>query len=393
MSLGHIPLESITESDLQGLIDNKVPEGKRIEYKGNPPAIKDSEKKDLLIDVSSFANATGGDLIYGIREEDHIPVEVAGISIENIDMEKQRLANIIRDGFEPRIWGINIHIIPLSSGKKVIIIRIPRSYNPPHMVTYGGERRFYSRGPAGKYPLDVSELRLLFGLTDATAKRIRDFRADRLMKIKNGEAPVLMLKGPTYVLHMIPFDAFSLGSNYDLSAFDQLRASTLPNISNVCSEMSTGRLNFDGFVSYPGYVGNIVPTLERPARSYTQLFRNGIVESAHVQYNPTVNGQVEKNINPSYETRIVQGIKKFLNVQTQLGVSPPTAVLLAILGVKGRSISKENSDDGLWAAIPFEQDDLVLSEMVLENLEDDISKKMRPIFDIVLNAAGLKGGN
>lgn len=135
-----------------------------------------------------------------------------------------------------------------------------------------------------------------------------------------------------------------------------------------------------------------MPTLEYPARSYTQLFRNGIIEVAYVQYNPTVKGQVEKNINPVYEKHIVKGIKEFLKIQAQLGVSPPIAVLLAILGVKGRSIAKEDSDNGLWAAIPFEQDDLVLPEVMLENPEDDISKKMRPIFDIVLNAAGLKGG-
>jgi hypothetical protein len=63
------------------------------------------------------------------------------------------------------------------------------------------------------------------------------------------------------------------------------------------------------------------------------------------------------------------------------------------LGIKERSISKGNSEQDLCVAIPFEQDDLVLSEVVLESPEDDISKKMRPIFDIVLNAAGLKGGN
>jgi len=393
LSLENIPLEKITENDLQTLITNKVQEGRCIEYKENRPAIKDDEKKKFLIQVASFANAAGGDLIYGIREENHVPSVVSGFEIENTDTEKLRLANIIRDGIEPHIWGVNINILSLSTSKYAVIVRIPRSYNPPHMVTFGGEGRFYSRGPAGKYHLDVGELRTLFGLSESTSKRIRDFRAERLAMIKNSEMPVPLLKGPTYVLHMIPFDAFNMGSNYDLSAFDQLNAKKLPYITNVSSTYSSGRLNFDGFISYPGYVGNNIPTLEIPARSYTQLFRNGIVESTHVQYNPTVEGKVEKNIDPAYEKRIFQGIKKFLNNQTQIGASPPIAVLLAILGVKGRIISNGNSDDYFLDAIPFDQDDIVLSEMVLENLEDDISKKMRPIFDIVLNAAGLKGGN
>jgi len=387
LSLENIPLEKIMENDLQTLIKNKVQEGKCIEYKENRPAIKDEEKKKFLIQITSFANAAGGDIIYGIREENHIPKEVLGFEISNVDEEKLRLANIIRDGVEPHIWGFNIHIISLSSGKSIIIIRIPRSFYPPHMVLFG-ERRFYSRGPAGVYPLDVGDLRTLFGIADATAKSIRNFRIDRLMRIKNGETPIPMLKGPTYVLHMIPFDAFSLGSNYDLSAFDEIRANALPNI---CWTTSNGRINFNGFVSYHGYVGT-GPT-SKPACSYTQLFRNGIVESAYVQYNPTKEGNVEKNIDPAYEKHIIQGIKKFLIIQTQIGISPPIAILLAILGVKGRSISRGNSEGNFLDAIPFEQDDVVLSEIVIENLDDDISKKMRPIFDIVLNAAGLKGGN
>lgn len=385
MSIDNIQLEKITEDDLQRLIENKVREGRCIEYKENRPAIKDEEKKKFLIQVTSFANAAGGDLIYGIKEENRTPKKLLGFEIDKVDEEKQRLANIIRDGVEPHIWGFNIHIIPLSSGMSITIIRIPRSYNPPHMVIFKGERKFYSRGPAGVYPLDVGELRTLFGLASSTTKRVRDFRAYRLIRIKNGET-VIMLKGPTFVLHMIPFDAFSMGANFDLSVFEQLNAKKLPYITNAIATYSSGRPNFDGFVSYPGYVGNNVPTLEKPARSYTQLFRNGIIEATYVQYNPLAKDQVEENINPEYETHIVRGIKEFLNIQAQLGVSPPIAVLLAILGVKGRIISTSD-----WVVIPFEQDDLVLSEIVLENLEDDIPKKMRPIFDIVLNAAGLKG--
>jgi hypothetical protein len=47
LSLENIPLEKITENNLQSLIDNKVQEGRRIEYKSNRPAIKDEEKKEV----------------------------------------------------------------------------------------------------------------------------------------------------------------------------------------------------------------------------------------------------------------------------------------------------------------------------------------------------------
>lgn len=66
-------IDRITEEDLQALIDNAVSERKTIEYKRSLSINRDSERKEFLADVSSFANASGGDLIYGITEAGGIP--------------------------------------------------------------------------------------------------------------------------------------------------------------------------------------------------------------------------------------------------------------------------------------------------------------------------------
>ena len=59
-------IAQIKEADLQSLIDNAVSERKTIEYKQVLKVGSDSERKEFLADVSSFANASGGDLIIGI---------------------------------------------------------------------------------------------------------------------------------------------------------------------------------------------------------------------------------------------------------------------------------------------------------------------------------------
>ena len=59
-------IEDIRERDLQELIDNNVLEGKTIEYKRELPGTSDTNKKEFLADVTSFANTSGGDLIYGV---------------------------------------------------------------------------------------------------------------------------------------------------------------------------------------------------------------------------------------------------------------------------------------------------------------------------------------
>jgi len=69
---------------------------------------------------------------------------------------------MIRDGIAPRIIGLQTKAIDGFSDGCVIVIRIPKSWNYPHMVTYKNHSRFYSRNSAGKYPLDVTEIRSAF---------------------------------------------------------------------------------------------------------------------------------------------------------------------------------------------------------------------------------------
>lgn len=95
------------------LKDNGVPEGKIIEYKQDLKLFQDNDKKEFLYDVSSFANATGGDLIFGISEnrETGLPETLAGISISNFDEEIRKIESLMRDG-----------IVPIDSGLPLILL-------------------------------------------------------------------------------------------------------------------------------------------------------------------------------------------------------------------------------------------------------------------------------
>src|SRR5690242_17119274 len=111
MSLIDKPLDQLSEADFQELIDNQVPESKTLDYKVDLK-FGQSEKKEFLADVSSFANTAGGYLLIGIQEEGGIPTALPGIDLENPDAEKLKLINLIRDCTEPRIPGITITSVP-----------------------------------------------------------------------------------------------------------------------------------------------------------------------------------------------------------------------------------------------------------------------------------------
>lgn len=220
MPLSNKPLESIEESELQALIDNQVSERKTIEYKQSLPSNSDKDKREFLADVSSFANAAGGHLIYGIKARSGMPSELCGLKNIDSDAEILRLESIIRDSIAPRIPSVSTRAIPLKKSKAAIIIRIPRSWALPHMVTFKNLSRFFSRNSAGKYQLDVSELRAAFALSETSAERIRNFRLERLGKIVAGETPIALEENPKIVLHIIPFSAFDPVAQFDVSSLE-----------------------------------------------------------------------------------------------------------------------------------------------------------------------------
>ena len=53
-------IDQITEIDLKSLIDNSVIERKTLDYKAALPGNSESDKKEFLADISSFANSIGG---------------------------------------------------------------------------------------------------------------------------------------------------------------------------------------------------------------------------------------------------------------------------------------------------------------------------------------------
>src|SRR2546421_9344316 len=105
------PLAEIEESDLQMLVDNAVREGREVEYKEALIIQTEGQKQEFLNDVSSFANTTGGYLLYGIKEskaDAGRPIEVCGLKDDNPGKRIGDMENIIRTGLDPQLYGVTI---------------------------------------------------------------------------------------------------------------------------------------------------------------------------------------------------------------------------------------------------------------------------------------------
>jgi len=126
----------IKEIDLRSLIEDQVAEGKNIEYKSALPNNSDRDKKEFLADISSFSNASGGYIFFGVTENNGLPVDLKGLGDVDTDAEILRFENLLRDSISPRLPGISIRAISIEGNGLVLAIHIPKSWASPHMVTY-----------------------------------------------------------------------------------------------------------------------------------------------------------------------------------------------------------------------------------------------------------------
>jgi len=378
-------LEQINKEDLERLIQNSVSEKKTIEYKIRLSLITEQEKGEFLADVSSFANTSGGDLIFGIKEENGLPKSIDGICLENIDSEKLKIESIIRDGLEPRIQ-TDIHTVNIDNEKNVLIIRIHKSWLSPHRVIFTRSSKhkdqFYARHSSGKYSLDTGELRTAFGLSDTLVDKIKNFRTERISSLIADSTPVPFNSGGKIILHLIPLEAFSPNIRLDIN--QMMDNQIINRLKPIYCSGWNHKINLEGFLTYSGRSN------DNKSHSYVQLYRNGIIEAVE---GAMLNSNTEKKRIPSvtYEKKLLNSLPSYLNVLKDLNISTPIFIFLAFTGIKGFEMSVSNlrwTHGDVYDKI--DRDILMLPECLIKTYDIDPKDILRPMFDLIWNACGFK---
>lgn len=381
MAIDGKPISQITEADIADLITNAVEEGREIDYKESVKIGTDSEKKEFLADVSSFANASGGHLLVGIAEERGRPTAFKPLTISNWDAERRRLESLLRDGLAPRIR-VEFAAVPVATGGFVIVLRIPRSWNSPHMVTFQHNGRFYSRNSAGKYQLDVEELRAAFSAGAEIGSIIRTFQQNRLSDIVAGEGPARLADSGKIVLHCYPYSAAGMGTLVDIHKAYK-RSDLLMPMADGCSIS----FNLDGVIAFSG------PNDGR-VTSYFQLFRDGRIEAVDASIIsplpagglPTAEDEMSHLIpGVIVAARTIKCLEQALALFRLLGVSPPVAVLMTVIGVKGYKFAANR----ISRYPTIDRDVLPITPEIIQTLDAVAATVMQPILDALWNAAGL----
>jgi len=176
------PASNITEADIRALVQGRVCENQRLDYKEMFPQRRE-EHDEFLRHVAGMANTTGGMILIGVAERrDEAgkttgePESICGIGECNLDNLVLRLTNAIRDSIAPRIVP-PAEVVAVQTGEgTAVVIRVRRSLTKPHMFRH----RFYARQGPQTVPLEVEQVRAEFLEGAALSRRIQDFRVDRL---------------------------------------------------------------------------------------------------------------------------------------------------------------------------------------------------------------------
>lgn len=379
-------INDIEKEDLQALVDSQRQEEQTLDYKQTIPK-SNEEINEFLKDVSAFANAAGGDIILGIAEEKDEngkntgkPAEILGLENINIDQAKLTLLNHIADKIAPKVMATIRHVDGFSKGS-VLIIRVRKSWRPPHMILPNKNPRFYTRDNNGNRPLDIEQIRHAFLQSENLEEKIKNIRDGRLARVISGETPVPLLNNPAkLVLHIVPLEALNSSFQIDLNMIANQHGADVIRPIGVRSFCGDGRYNYEGYLTH-----SIVSENENNA--YFQMLRNGVIETVST----SMTHFEEKTFPIIYvQHQIIECLKKYLNLLKLALVQPPYVVFISFIDVKGFRFDIQGAFYHDTHSNEIGCNDLLLPDILIETSGENIVKKLIPAFDVIWQAAGLE---
>lgn len=237
------------EEDLLKLVADKVEESLSLDYK-RADALTSNRgdlTKEVTKDVSAFANAAGGIIIYGMAEGSgdtkHLPIALSPIN--RSFFSKERLEHLINN-IQPRIAGIEIVPISLSSGNEDVayVVVVPTS-TTAHQCT---DKRYYRRHNFEAVMMEDYEIRDIMNRqvhpSVEAHVRLTHMNGSPMFQIRVSNAGRILAKH--YVVKVfVPFNvggtSFLAAEQVDFQTTqDRYWQASFPKILDVCRPLFPG---------------------------------------------------------------------------------------------------------------------------------------------------------
>lgn len=395
------PLDAIEAADLAALSTRQVTERRTLDYKRDLKFASRDDRKEFVADVLSFANASGGDIVFGMDEAKDgaggklgYPEPPLGTSLWAADDEvKRAMEQCVRDSTDPRLPSVDVRIVDggFPSGK-VVVVRVPKSPAGPHVSLL--DQRFYSRATTGKYQLDVRQLRSAFVDASELERSARTLRSERLALIDSRrrarpDEPAredlprrLGVEPPEAVLvvHVVASSYVDRARRLDVSRLDWKKHVPEPGRHMHLAS----RYNLDGLVLWTE--NNHGSGESSTSIDYWQVFRAGAVEYVNV-YHPNRGAEKGLLLGDTMELEVLESVQASTALLASGGADFPMFVFIALLNVRGRTIVLAEGERDRFAK-KIDRDDLVLPDASIETGTTDLARALRGSFDVLWQSGG-----
>lgn len=177
-----------------------------LEYPKNDTHNRNKALAEFRSDICSFANSSGGYLIYGVRDSKGIATEIVGIDIPDNNTEKfqlDRKNNL--NPVMPKMPSIQFKFIPLLNGKYIVIIHVQSDYYAPYIFLENEiDYRIIKRIGNSKKSVGYVELKNMFTNSLSVENEIAKYRQDRIRYFRSMEDTDEHIHSQFLLLHIIP---------------------------------------------------------------------------------------------------------------------------------------------------------------------------------------------
>jgi hypothetical protein len=221
MIFDHKSITNITDDEIDVLVKENYSERQHLEFKVTINYKEDNERLEVLWDIVSFANAGGGYIIVGIRDDGKgCAQKYEPDLVGDTESIKKSIMSLCHDHIVERIEGLEV-VSRKVKGNPIVILRVPSSSRIPHMVKYQNRTDFYTRYHDGKREItssgfiftkidnlwdkEISGLKVLIIGKDAVKPQFRKEGSILNEFVKKGGRVILMEQGLIETLDWLPF--------------------------------------------------------------------------------------------------------------------------------------------------------------------------------------------
>lgn len=343
------------------------------------------EKRDFLRDILGMLNSVGGVIFTGVADDG----EIEGVKIEDVDLYKRQLLQIINTYIEPQIIGVDFKIIN-TGGKSIFAILVPEGDQKPYCLKINGEgREFVIRQNASNHHMSISEIRRLFLKNppqEDPNESWDNWKKAKVSAVLNNKWFQPLMETRCILLLIHPLESGPTANLIDTQKIENVTDRKMyiwPPHSNGCTLVP-----FDKGIFTVGRAKGDFGTGE-PCYSYVLVENNSSFEVYDGMTAVTLNDK--KIIDPSIDKSIFTYVERAMDFLKDAGFeSFKYQVSLNLLNLKGYKITRDTFmyafPGSASTAIGIPSDSYELTTVLA--VGSDVKKGLKPIFDRLWQSSG-----